>query len=610
MQKDNEKIKQKLSLLPELPGVYLMKDVDGKIIYVGKAVVLKNRVKSYFTGQLNDQKTEQLVSKIEDFEYFITNSEREAFLLEENLIKKHQPKYNILLKDDKKYPFIKITNQEAFPRIMVTRDVIKDGAKYYGPYTDVKYLRRRLQTLEWIFPHRTCSRDIPESPVIYKRACINFQMKKCPAPCIGEINKTEYRKIIQRISNFLLGRNQELLKELSDEMMECAENLQFERAATLRDQIKEIEKIQKSQTMHFTDEKDRDIIALYQEDQHVAVTVLKILNGKMSGKEVYPLKNAEGFAKQEIMNAFLTQYYSSKLDDLPYQIVVQFEPVDLESIQELLGKKIHIPQRGEFKQLITIAEKNAFDFVESQKLAHMRKSSRTIIPVQELKEKLGLKKLPRKMVCMDISTIQGSDTVSSMVFFENGKPLKRQYKRFIMKSVEGQNDFASMAETMNRFLQHTGVDEKWDKPDLIVIDGGKGQLSAAYELLQDSKHQDIEMISLAKRVEEVFLPNQQESIYLPRNSSALRLLVNIRDEAHRFAITFHRQRRNSRTLYSELDDIKGIGEEKKLMLLKHFGSVDAISKASIDALSDVKGIGQSFAQIIYNYFKNKEINHG
>ncbi len=610
MQKDNEKIKQKLSLLPEMPGVYLMKDAEAKIIYVGKAVVLKNRVKSYFTGQFNDQKTEQLVSKIDDFEYFITNSEREAFLLEENLIKKHQPKYNILLKDDKKYPFIKITNQEAFPRIMVTRDVIKDGSKYYGPYTDVKYLRRRLQTLEWIFPHRTCSREIPEAPVIYKRACINFQMKKCPAPCIGEINKADYRKIIQRISNFLLGRNQELLKELSDEMMSCAENLQFERAATIRDQIREIEKIQKSQTMHFTDEKDRDIIALYQEDQHVAVTVLKILNGKMSGKEVYPLKNAEFFSKQEIMNAFLIQYYSSKLEDLPYQIVLQFEPDDFESIQDLLGKKIHIPQRGEFKQLITIAEKNAFDFVESQKLAHMRKSSRTIVPVQELKEKLGLKKLPRKMVCMDISTIQGSDTVSSMVFFENGKALKRQYKRFVMKSVEGQNDFASMAETMQRFLQHTGNDEKWEKPDLIVIDGGKGQLSAAYELLQDSPHSDIEMISLAKRVEEVFLPNQSESIYLPRNSSALRLLVNIRDEAHRFAITFHRQRRNSRTLYSELDDIKGIGEEKKLMLLKHFGSVDAISKASIEALSDVKGIGQSFAQIIYNYFKDKEINNG
>lgn len=610
MQKDNEKIKQKLSLLPEMPGVYLMKDAEAKIIYVGKAVVLKNRVKSYFTGQFNDQKTEQLVSKIDDFEYFITNSEREAFLLEENLIKKHQPKYNILLKDDKKYPFIKITNQEAFPRIMVTRDVIKDGSKYYGPYTDVKYLRRRLQTLEWIFPHRTCSREIPEAPVIYKRACINFQMKKCPAPCIGEIDKAGYRKIIQRISSFLLGRNQELLKELSDEMMSCAENLQFERAATIRDQIREIEKIQKSQTMHFTDEKDRDIIALYQEDQHVAVTVLKILNGKMSGKEVYPLKNAEFFSKQEIMNAFLIQYYSSKLEDLPYQIVLQFEPDDFESIQDLLGKKIHIPQRGEFKQLITIAEKNAFDFVESQKLAHMRKSSRTIVPVQELKEKLGLKKLPRKMVCMDISTIQGSDTVSSMVFFENGKALKRQYKRFVMKTVEGQNDFASMAETMQRFLQHTGNDEKWEKPDLIVIDGGKGQLSAAYELLQDSPHSDIEMISLAKRVEEVFLPNQSESIYLPRNSSALRLLVNIRDEAHRFAITFHRQRRNSRTLYSELDDIKGIGEEKKLMLLKHFGSVDAISKASIKALSDVKGIGQSFAQIIYNYFKDKEINNG
>lgn len=605
MPQDIEKIRQKLALLPEQPGVYLMKDEEGLIIYVGKALVLKNRVKSYFTGQPADNKTEQLVKHICDFDYIITNSESEAFILEANLIKKYKPHYNILLKDDKKYPFLKITMQEAFPRILVTRDIVKDGSKYYGPYTDVKYLRKTIRTLEWIFPHRTCTRNIPETPIMYKRACINYQMKKCPAPCIGEISRSDYRRIILRTSNFLLGKNQDLIKELSDEMLECSENMQYEKAAQLRDQIREIERVQKSQTMYFADEKNRDIIALYKEEAHTAVTVLKIVLGKMSAKEVYSFKNTENEPLSAILSAFLLQYYAEKLDELPHQIVIQSEPDDFEHIEEILGKKVHIPQRGEFKQLIAIAEKNAFDFVEAQKLSYMRKSTRTIVPVQELKEKLNLKRLPRKMICLDISTIQGSDTVSSLVFFENGKPLKRQYRHFSMKTLEGQNDFAAMAETMTRFLSHLEDESGWEKPDLIVIDGGKGQLSSSYQILKESKFDDIEMISLAKRVEEVYLPNQDESIYLPRNSSALRLLINIRDEAHRFAITYHRKKRNTRTLYSQLDDIKGIGEEKKILLLKTFGSVTSISKASIEELSVVKGIGEKFATIIYNYFKEK-----
>ncbi|HPM01203.1 MAG TPA: excinuclease ABC subunit UvrC [Candidatus Cloacimonadota bacterium] len=645
MQQISEKVRQKLSLLPELPGVYLMKDKEGKIIYVGKALVLKNRIKSYFTGQFNDLKTEKLVSNIDDLEYIIVNTESEAFILESNLIKKYQPHYNILLKDDKKYPFLKVTYNEVFPRIMVTRDIIKDGAKYYGPYTDVKYLRSTLRTLEWLFPHRTCTRNIPESPVIYKRACLNYQMKKCPAPCIGEISKSDYRRIIQRISNFLIGKNQDLIKDLTDEMYQASEEMLFEKAAALRDQIREIERIQKSQTMHFPDEKNRDIISVYQDENLSAVAVLKIISGKMSSKEIYSFKNTEYESKNSLIAAFLSQYYAPKTDDLPYRIIVQEAPDNLEELQNFLQKRIVVPQRGEFKQLIKLAEKNAFDYIENQKLSHLRKSSRTIFPVQELKDKLNLYKLPRRMVCMDISTIQGTDTVSSIVFFENGKPLKKQYKHFIMKTVEGQDDFASMAETMNRYLKHfygssekheheesdkqdacsTTIEDKldlneqdacsttkdtkeqdnWLKPDLIVIDGGKGQLSSALRILQENQAQDIEIISLAKRVEEVFLPNQSESIFLPRNSSALRLLINIRDEAHRFAITFHRKRRSTRTLSSQLDEIKGIGTEKKLALLKHFGSVDAISKAEVSQLCQVKGIGESFAKIVWDFFHQK-----
>ncbi|MDD2650934.1 MAG: excinuclease ABC subunit UvrC, partial [Candidatus Cloacimonetes bacterium] len=589
-----------------------MKDKDGTVIYVGKALVLKNRIKSYFAAQIYDLKTQKLVQNIGDFEYIIVNNESEAFILEANLIKKHQPHYNILLKDDKKYPFVKITYNEPFPRTILTRDLVKDGSKYYGPYTDVKYLRSTIRTLEWLFPHRTCSRVIPESPVVFKRACINYQMKKCPAPCIGKISKEEYVKIINKIIRFLTGKSVDLVKELTVEMLEASEQLNFEKAAILRDQINELERIQRSQIMYFTDEKNRDIIAIYQDEALCAVAVLKILSGKVSSKEIYSFKNTLNESKSSIFSAFLSQYYANKTDDLPHQIIVQKEPDNFEEIQNFLGKIILVPQRGEFKKLTMIAEKNAFDYIENKKLAHIRKSNRTIFPVQELKDKLNLYKLPRRMACIDISTIQGSDTVSSLVFFENGRPLKKQYKHFIIKSVEGQDDYASMAETMQRYLnnlsENTNTDEKnkaqWLMPDLIVIDGGKGQLNRACKILQDSKMKSIEIISLAERVEEVFLPNHSESFILPKNSSALRLLISIRDEAHRFAITFHRKRRQARTISSQLDNIKGLGKERKLILLKHFGSIDAIANASIVQLQQVKGIGKSFAKNIWEYFRS------
>jgi len=614
MQKVSEKVIQKLNFLPESPGVYLMKDSEGNIIYVGKALVLKNRIKSYFASQLYDVKTQKLVENIDDFEYIIVNNENEAFILEANLIKKYKPHYNILLKDDKKYPFLKITYNEPFPRIFVTRDLVKDGAKYYGPYTDVRYLRSTLKTLEWLFPHRTCSRIIPETTIAFKRACINYQMKKCPAPCIGKISKDDYLVIIQRIVSFLTGKNQDLIKDLSAEMLNASEDLNFEKAAILRDQIKEINRIQSSQIMYFSDEKDRDIISIYQDASLCAVAVLKIISGKLNSKEIYSFKNTQNESKASLFSAFLSQYYVDKTDNLPHQIIIQEEPDNLKEIQSFLGKIIVIPKRGEFKKLSMIAEKNAFDYVENQRLAHIRRASRTVFAVQELKEKLNLFTLPRRMVCLDISTIQGTDTVSSLVFFENGKPLKKQYKHFIIKTVDGQDDYASMEETMSRYLNHLkdiGDDDKdkWLSPDLIVIDGGKGQLNIANKVLIEHKMTDIEIMSLAERVEEVYLPNHPESFILPRNSSALRLLIALRDEAHRFAITFHRKRRESRTISSQLDNIKGIGNEKKLALLKHFGSVDAIADANIEQLSQIKGIGKSFAQLIWDYFHQENNNN-
>ena len=614
-----DKIKEKLQYLPEQPGVYLMYDKNRNIIYVGKAVILKNRIKSYFTSGILDNKTSHLVANINDFEYIITNSEKEAFILEANLIKQHQPKYNIVLKDDKKYPFIKIRNDELYPSIEITRDVIDDGSHYYGPYTDSKLLRTILRDLEWLLPHKTCNKRIVEknqnkSPL---RACINHQMGKCPAPCIYNIDKEDYRKIINKISKYLLGKDDELIKELKVEMETYSTNLQFEKAAKIRDKIIYIEKLSKKQHVYFNDLKDRDIIAYYQEDKHIAVTVLNMRKGKINKKETFSFNNSASETPEAVLRAFCLQFYHNDIisDNLPFQVLIQIKPDDFESLYLLFQKKLIVPERGEYKKLIEICRKNAFDYIEAIKLSHLRKSTRTIFPIQDLKEYLNLKKLPRKIICIDVSTIQGTDTVSSIVYFENGKPLKKQYRHFVIKTVQGQDDYACIAETLNRYLPHIYVDEermnafptKWEMPDLIIIDGGKGHLNVALDVFlehceNNEELKSIELISLAKRIEEVFLPMQSESIIFPKNSSAVKLITKIRDEAHRFAITHHRKKRNNRLIKSVLDEVKGLGEEKKILLLKEFGCIDNIKNADINDLMKIKGIGLKLAEQILHSF--------
>ncbi|MCD4817300.1 MAG: excinuclease ABC subunit UvrC [Candidatus Cloacimonetes bacterium] len=595
MEKIPEKIKEKIKYLPQKSGVYLMKDRDEKVIYVGKAKILKNRIKSYFSGTPADEKTKRLVKKIRNIEYIITNTEKEALILESNLIKHYKPHYNVMLKDDKEYPFIKITWKEPYPRIFITRNLEQDGNKYFGPYVDVKSVRRAVRMLEWIFPYRTCTRKIPENEIIWKRPCINHQLGKCPAPCIGKISKNDYRKIVYQIIHFLKGRNEIVKESLKVEMEKFSKNMQFEEAAKYRDRILNIQKFNRKQNMFFKDQKNRDVIGLYKEGTKAAVAVMKILSGKLLNKEIYAMDNVEEENSSEILAAFLKQYYAEKLAKLPYKIIIQEKPEEFLEINELLKKKLIIPQKGELKALQLISNENAFNYVEEQKLKYLRKSNRTIFPVKELKDKLNLKKLPRKMVCMDISTIQGVDTVSSIVFFENGKPKKKNYLHFIIKTVSGQDDFASMAETLQRYF--TKLDN-YVTPDLIVIDGGKGQLSSAYQIMIDMNIKDIEIIALAKRIEEVFQPKSKRSIILPRSSSALRLLIHIRDEAHRFAITFHRKRRKVRLLTSELDLIKGIGEKTKFLLLNEFGSVQGVRLASIEQLNNIKGIGKKMAEKI------------
>ena len=602
MQGIPDKVKPKLRLIPVSPGVYIMKNTSGNIIYIGKAKVLRNRVRSYFRGSSQNPKTIEMVNKIADMEYILTKTENQALELEANLIKKHRPKYNIQLKDDKSKPFIKVTIKEPFPQVLVTRELKKDGSKYFGPYTDTKALRKTMRILEWIFPIRTCTRTIPEGEPAFKRPCINFQLGKCSAPCVGYISREEYKKNVTALIQFIKGRNQDVISDLTLRMKEYSAKLNFEEAAKFRDKIGNIQKLNRSKNMFFTDEKNRDVIGVYQEGNKAAVAVLKILSGKLLNKEIYSLNNTEGTTLAQIMEAFLKQYYSSKLKELPFRIFLQTEPEDLETLNKWLKNKLITPKKGDNKALITIARENAFNFVEEEKLKYLRKSNRTIFPIKELKDKLNLNKLPRKMICIDISTIQGTDTVSSLVFFENGKPKKKNYRHFIMKTVKGQDDFASMEETMKRYLIKI---EENEKPDLIVIDGGKGQLNKSYNILKKMKIEEIEMISLAKRIEEVFLPGSKNSIILPRNSSALRVLVKIRDEAHRFAITFHRKRRKKRTLKSELDNIIGVGDLTKFALLKKFGSVDNIKNASITELISVKGIGEKSARMILEYLSKK-----
>ena len=594
----SEEIETKLALLPEQPGVYLWKDKDGTIIYIGKALNLKHRIKNYLNPAGKDLKTEHLIKNIADLDYIITNSEADAFILEATLVKRYRPKYNIMLKDDKRYPFVKITVNEPFPRIFITRELLKDNAKYFGPYTEVRYLRNTLRDLEWIFPLRSCNRNIPK--IKYKQPCMNFQLGKCPAPCIGNISQKDYAKTVNQLLRFFNGRYTELLDELRTEMQNASAELRFEEAGKFRDRIIAIERIQKRQSVFNVEGGNIDIIGFYREEKRAVCVILKMKNGAIIHQENYPLTNLDYEEPDSILASFLQLYYADR-EEMPEEVLLPFAPKDMDKLNSWLGNKLQIPQRGEKTKLIAMAKTNAFNIVEESKLAHLRKANRTIFPVQELKEALKLPKLPRKIVCMDISTIQGSDTVSSAVFFENGKSKKKYYRHFIIRSIETQNDYAAMQETMARFLTETQKEPQM-KPDLIVIDGGKGQLSASEQILRASGNNDISIIALAKRAEEVFVPGNEQSIILPRSSSALRLLINIRDEAHRFAISLHRKRRSRRTLESELESISCIGEKTKFLLLKELGSVENIANANRETLSKIKGIGPKIAEKIYNHF--------
>lgn len=594
------KIQEQLKLLPTNPGVYLMKNEQAKIIYVGKAINLKNRVKSYFQSSKNHSpKVKSMVEKISDFEYIITANEIEALILECNLIKKYRPKYNISLRDDKTYPYIKVTLNEDYPTVSITRKILKDGAKYFGPYTSAGAVHEVLNLLKKLFQIRSCRQ------MNTKRPCLEFHIKRCLAPCTGRVAKSEYREMIKSLCLFLEGRNEVVLKELTSRMQIAAENFQFELAAKLRDQVLAIEKISAKQNI-IIGSSDQDIIGLARKADEACIQIFFIRSGKMIGRDHFLLNGTEDETDSALLNAFLEQYYN-KATFIPKEILLPAEIENEEILSAWLSQKKNgkvsfgLPQRGVKKEMVLMANDNAVVVLEEQMIKNSAGLEQTVGAMKDLGRYLRMEKELKRIECFDISHIQGSETVASMVVFSNGAPDKQEYRRYKLKSVEGKpDDFKSMQEVVGRrYRQSDGI-----MPDLIIIDGGKGQLNSALEIIRALGHYQIPVVGLAKQFEYVFLEGQSEPVILPPNSKALYLIQRIRDEAHRFAITYHRKLRHKRNLVSVLDHIEGIGPTRRKALWDAFGSIAEIKKAKITDLTAVPGISENIANNIVKYFKD------
>lgn len=604
----NPKLETNLKNLPSAPGVYQFLNKNGKVIYVGKAKNLKNRVRSYFQENPGSAKTVAMVSKIDDFQLVVTDSELEALILENNLIKELKPRYNVNLKDDKSFPFIKVTN-ELFPRIYPTRNVINDGSKYFGPYTDVRSMKASLGMINKIFKIRSCKLDLTEENIKAKKfkVCLDYHIKKCDGPCEDLISSAAYNEMVDEVIKLLKGKTEDIIKELKSRMQKAVENLEFEKAAELRDKIEQLHSISSKQKIVSDDFEDRDIISIAYEGKDSTCAVFNIRDGKLIGKKQLKLSIEEGEEIQAIYSAAI-KYYYGELTEIPKEIVLEVKPEDEETLVEWLRSrsskkvKIVVPQRGDLKSLIKMCKENAILQLKEIQLQKMKNLGNVSFSVSALQRDLRLKTLPRKIECFDISNLQGTDTVASMVVFEDGKPKKSLYRKFIIKSVSGPDDFSSMREVIERRYSRL-LEENNPLPDLIMVDGGKGQLSSAVEILDNLGFKDYNIIGLAKRLEEVFLPGKSDPELIPKTSSGLKLLQQIRDEAHRFAITFHRERRSKRIIKSELTDIKGIGTETAKLLLEKFGSIEGLRNSTIEEIENV--IGKKKTQIIMEYFKTK-----
>ncbi|WP_249669629.1 excinuclease ABC subunit UvrC [Bacillus altitudinis] len=588
----NKLIKEKLSVLPDQPGCYLMKDRQNTIIYVGKAKVLKNRVRSYFTGS-HDAKTQRLVSEIEDFEYIVTSSNIEALILELNLIKKYDPKYNVMLKDDKTYPFIKITN-ERHPKLIVTRNVKKDKGKYFGPYPNVQAARETKKLLDRLYPLRKCA-TLPD------RVCLYYHLGQCLAPCVYDISEETNKQLVDEITRFLNGGHQQIKKELTEKMQEAAEQLEFERAKELRDQIAYIDSTMEKQKITMSDLSDRDVFAYAYDKGWMCVQVFFIRQGKLIERDVslFPMYQDP----EEEFLTFMGQFYEKNNHFLPKEILVP-DSVDQEMIEQLLETNVHQPKKGKKKDLLLLAHQNAKIALKEKFSLIERDEERTIGAVKQLGDALNIY-MPYRIEAFDNSNIQGADPVSAMVVFQDGKPYKKEYRKYKIKTVEGPDDYASMREVIRRRYTRVLKDEL-PIPDLILIDGGKGQINAAIDVLENELNLSVPVAGLVKdekhRTSNLMMGDTLEIVALERNSQAFYLLQRIQDEVHRFAISFHRQLRGKNAFQSILDDVPGIGEKRKKQLLKHFGSVKKMKEASIQDFQDA-GIPKQTAELLMDALK-------
>lgn len=612
----SEHLQAELDSLPTKPGCYIMKNEAGEVIYVGKAINLRNRVRSYFHSSSNgDPKTHQLVRRIADIEWIVVGSELEALILEMTLIKKHRPRYNVRLKDDKRYPYIKVHWADPFPKVTVTRQMVDDGSRYFGPYTSVWAVHQTLDVLRRIFPYLTCDRVITGQD---ERACLYYDIKLCTAPCIGAIDQAGYRQMIADLCQFLEGRNEPIVSRLQREMNKAAEDLEFERAASIRDQLQAIERVVEKQKVISSEYIDSDVIAMARDNGEACIQVFFIRGGKLIGRDYFLMEGTHDTSNSDVVSEFIKQFYDQS-PTVPSQLLLPEQIEEAQIIKQWLstrrgGEKVEIkvPHQGQQQELIQMAAENAAETLASIKAQWQADRHKQEQALAELQAALALPRVPNRIECYDISNTQGTSAVGSMVVFEQGVPKKNYYRHFNIRTVEGPNDFASMEEVLTRrFNRWQSAQETAEAPgkkpdpsfsmlpDLLMVDGGKGQLSRAIAVLERfNLLEKVPVAALAKQQEELFLPGRPISILLPRQSQGLYLVQRIRDEAHRFAITSHRKRRDKAGIASRLDSVPGIGPARRKALLAHFGSIDKIKEASLDQLTSVPGINRKLAEEI------------
>ena len=623
---NNSSVLSQVQAFPDNPGIYMMRDGKGAVIYVGKASRLKDRIRSYFASPVGlSPKTRRLVATVADLEYIVTDSEAEALLMECNLIKKFKPRFNVRLRDDKQYPYLKVTVQEDWPQVLITRRVENDGARYFGPYTNSGSVRQTMALVQKLFPYRSCNKLITGTDL---RPCLDFHIHRCLGPCIGAVLKEEYAAVIEQVILFLEGKQELVARELRKKMLEAVGNLEFERAAVIRDQIKAVERVVEHQKMVSVQRKNVDAIAFAQMGSECCMQIFQIRDGKLFGREHFVLEGTQDETPSTIMTSFVQQYYTSA-SNIPSTIFMQYPVDDSAALIAWLrqerkgGITLQVPSRGEKKELIDLVAENARQTLQQLHVRWLADSGKTAAALTELQDILDLPRLPRRMECYDISTISGTSAVGSMVVFEDGRPKPSSYRRFRIKGSSGPDDYGMMQEMLRRRFKRAKEDidqyiqadndsdeessdddasdaaplnDGWSLPDLVVIDGGRGHLNAATEVMRELGVHVIPICALAKQQEEVFLPHVEESVLPPKDSQGLYLMQRIRDEAHRFAITYHRTVRSKAAIASVLDEVSGIGPKRKKALLQRFGSTAGIKSADVDDIAAVPGMTRALAE--------------